>query len=83
MDDLIKKIKGLMKELNLGVNAIYKAKRGYIVSGYWLSDPDEPLDDCLFMLENGSNKLREYGFTENPQELTDATMKRENVIYSR
>lgn len=82
MNKIVDEVNSLLKPLGLCASGIYKSKRGYIVSGCLLNNPDEPLDDCLFMLENGKNRLREYGFTENPSELTEAT-KTENILYSR
>lgn len=82
MDKIVDKVNSLLKPLGLCASGIYRSKRGYIISGCLLNDPEEPLDDCLFMLENGKDRLREYGFTENPSELTEAT-KIENIIYSR
>lgn len=82
MNEIVKNANALLKPLGLEASGIYKCKRGLIITGCLIDDPDEPLDDCMFILEN-NGKFREYGFTENPEELTEATMNLDNILYSR
>ena len=78
--EVINKINTILKEMDLEAKSVYKINNQYIVSGCLIKDPTVPLDDCLFLYDDESKKIREYGLTENPKELTKAL---NNPIYYR
>lgn len=80
---LVSEINDILKNIDLGADAIYNTNRGFIVSVYLLNDPSEELDDNLLMFSKDLKGVREYAVTENPKELTDAISNKNNIIYSR
>lgn len=79
--DVINRIQKMLP-VGLGVNSIYKAKSGYIISTYLLNEPDAILNDNLFIL-NFDGTIEECPSSLYSEELHDAFSKKENNIYYR
>lgn len=80
---LVSEINDILKNIDLGADAIYNTNRGFIVSVYLLDDQSAELNDNLLMFSKDLKGVREYAVTENPKELTDAISNKNNIIYSR